>query len=430
MIRPWLLVLLAFCSSAVVARADIIELVNGSKLEGQVAARDDQSVTFAAKVGERTYSRKYPLDKIVAITIDGKRELIGGPARQEGGLATGEGALAASSSRERTPAEIEKLIGQFGSTPPDWWNAVPLDYPQTLDLSWPDRPPPPWDNQRNVGQYIWDIVNPNPGKWREGVRFVHHLLSLHRDDPAKRSRVMRELARMYQDLLRDYPRAAFWWQKAGAQQGGDYAGIQLAECYFNLGNKAMAYELLGKTPASFPAIKLWAELGEIDYALQVANANAQGPAADVACIYAGDACRVAGRYPQALEYYQRVLAVPAAGQAARRIQRSHQRAAANIEGIKLFDTLDLARVPDGEYQASSLGFEVPLHVAVTVKQRRIESVRVTEHHEKQPYNALTETAAKIIAKQSVKGVDTTSRATITSEAVINATAKALAGAMQ
>jgi uncharacterized protein with FMN-binding domain len=115
---------------------------------------------------------------------------------------------------------------------------------------------------------------------------------------------------------------------------------------------------------------------------------------------------------------------------ARRVQRNQQRAAANIEGIKLFDTLDLARIPDGKYQGSSLGFEEPLQVAVTVRRGRIEAVEVTAQHEKQPYAALIETPARIVAKQSVKGIDTTSRATITSEAVINATAKALAGAMQ
>ena len=39
---------------------------------------------------------------------------------------------------------------------------------------------------------------------------------------------------------------------------------------------------------------------------------------------------------------------------------------------------------------------------------------------------MTDTPEKILAKQSVKGVDATSSATITSEAIINATAKALA----
>jgi uncharacterized protein with FMN-binding domain len=40
---------------------------------------------------------------------------------------------------------------------------------------------------------------------------------------------------------------------------------------------------------------------------------------------------------------------------------------------------------------------------------------------------MTDTPQKILAKQGVRGVDATSAATITSEAIINATAKALAG---
>lgn len=404
---------------ALAARADVLELAGGNKLEGQVVARDARSITFTAKIGDRSYTREYPLDKVVAVTVDGNREVIG-----SAGGASGE------AQAERSPEEVKKVIEQLGGTRPDWWDSVALNYPQTLDLSWPDRPPPPWDNQRNVGQYIWDVINPNPARWREGARFVHHLLSMHRDNPALRDKAMRELARMYQDQLRDFARAAFWWQKAGVDQGEDYAGVQLAECYWRLGSKAMAVELLGKTPPSFPMIKLWAELGEIDYALQFADANANSPAADVAFIYAGDACRFAGRTQQALEYYQRVLSVQATGRGARRVMRNQQRAASNIEAVKLFDMLDLRRVPDGKYRASSLGFESPLTVDVTVRQGRIEAVDVVAQQEKQPYSALIETPARIIAKQSVKGIDTTSRATITSEAVINATAKALAGAMK
>jgi uncharacterized protein with FMN-binding domain len=69
-------------------------------------------------------------------------------------------------------------------------------------------------------------------------------------------------------------------------------------------------------------------------------------------------------------------------------------------------------------------------VEVSVRGGRIETVRVTEHKEKQYYGALTETPAKIIQKQGVKGVDATTSATITSEAIINATAKALASALK
>jgi uncharacterized protein with FMN-binding domain len=65
-----------------------------------------------------------------------------------------------------------------------------------------------------------------------------------------------------------------------------------------------------------------------------------------------------------------------------------------------------------------------------VRDGRIETVRVTDHHEKQYYSSISDTCQKIIAKQSVTGIDTTSSATITSEAIINATAKALAEAVK
>jgi len=337
---------------------------------------------------------------------------------------------APTAGRQRTRAEIDAVIDKLGRTPPDWWDSVSLNYPKTLDLSWPEEPPPKWDNQRNVGQYVWDIINRNPGKWREGVRFMHHMLTLHKDDPEKRLRAMRTLGGMYQDLLQDYPRAAFWWRSAGADRGEDSHGIKLAECYWKLGSKKTALDLLKKCPLRFETIKLLGDMRETRRALELVDASTRGPGADVACLYAGDACRVAGDHSRALKYYQQVLGVQAVGDAQQRIQRNQQRAKANIEAIRLFDTLDLRRVPDGLYQASSLGYEAQVHIEVTVKGGRIESVRVTDHREKQFYSALTDTPAKIIAKQSVKGVDTTSRATITSEAIINATAKALADGMR
>jgi hypothetical protein len=71
-----------------------------------------------------------------------------------------------------------------------------------------------------------------------------------------------------------------------------------------------------------------------------------------------------------------------------------------------------------------------LHVEVTVKGGRIEAVRVTKHEEKQFYSALTDTPGQIVRKQGVKGVDAVTGATMTSEAIIKATAKSLAGGMR
>ncbi len=85
-------------------------------------------------------------------------------------------------------------------------------------------------------------------------------------------------------------------------------------------------------------------------------------------------------------------------------------------------------MPDGTHTSFSTGYNGRLDVAVQVADGKIESVKVTKHKEKQFYSALTDTEASILRLQSVRGVDGTSGATITSQAIINATAKALAGA--
>lgn len=402
----------------------VIELIGGAKSRGRIVAADGESISFEATVGSRTFLRKYPVERISALTIGGKRHVLGGTSRP----GTSE---AAPVGTRRTRGQIDALIEQLGGTPPDWWDSVPLDYPRTLDLAWPQPPPDGWNNQKNVGQFVWDVVNPNPSKWQEGVRFMHHLLEVNQDQPAVRLRATTELGRMYHDLLQDYARAAFWWRRAGVDRGDrTRAGVHLAECYWKLGNKQMAVDLLKRLPPTFAMIKLWADLGETQSALRLAEANTRGQAADVAYVYAGDACRVAGEHRKALQYYQKLLEMPATGQAAERIKRNQQRARANVEAIKLFDMLDLRRVPDGLYRSSSPAYAGVLHVEVSVGGSRLESVKVTEHQEKQFYSALIDTTRKIVENQSVKGIDATSSATITSEAIINATAKALSAGMK
>jgi uncharacterized protein with FMN-binding domain len=416
------LVLLA--SHAVPVLADAIEFTDGRSVDGKITARTDQSVTITMKVGDREYPREFPLDRVRAITVDGKREVIGA---QSDATST-EPATGAPKTRE----DVEALIDKLGRSTPDWWDSVELKYPRSLDLNWSLPRRGVWNNQRYVSHYVWDVINPNPSKWREGVYLMHHLLRVNQDSTEVRQRVMVEIGRMYHDLLQDYARAAFWWQKAGVEKTEEASlnAVHLAECYAKLGCKEMAVALLGDIPPHFAMIKAWADMGEIDRALRLADANSSGSYADIAYIYAGDACRVAGQHERALQYYEKLLRLPANGQGWRRIQVNQQRARDNAEGIRLFEMLDLNRVPDGTYLASSEGFKGDVYVEVGVKSGRIASVRVTRHQEKQFYSALTDVPRKIMAKQSVKGVDATSGATITSEAIINATAKALAGGMR
>jgi len=328
----------------------------------------------------------------------------------------------------RTRAEVEALIEQMGKTPPDWWDSVQLNYPDTLDLDWPLQATGQWNSQKNVGQYIWDVINPNPGRWKEGVRLVHHLLNLHKDDPRKVKRDINALGRMYHDLLEDWARAAFWLKKGGENPLG------LAHCYWKLGNKDMAVEMLKRLGSDYTryggVIKLWGEIGEYDQAIRLAEAKARAGMPDSAYRAAGDVCQLANQYDRSIDYYKKVLDVPSVGQRKDIIERNKARARANMETIKLFDTLDLSRIPDGTYLSNTIAFNGQLYVEIKVKSKRIESVKVTRHNEKQFYSAITDTSRQIIENQSLKDVDTTSGATITSEAIINATAKALATAIR
>ncbi|OYW20959.1 MAG: hypothetical protein B7Z55_06395 [Planctomycetales bacterium 12-60-4] len=343
-------------------------------------------------------------------------------------------AIAQTGSAKKTKAAgsraaLDALVDKQGKTPPDWFQATKLNYPQTLDLSWPEKPAGAWNNQKNVGQFVWDVINPNPSRWREGVKLMHQLLTMHQKDPEKRERIMLTLANMYHNLLEDYARAAFWYRAAGVERDPvEFAtsAVVLAECYWRLGYSDEARALLAKVPAGVKHAKLLGDMGEVNKSVQMASANAD--AQGYAYLTAGDAYRQAGRYAEAVKQYQRVLAmeIPANNPPGRLVQ-NHKRATANIEAIRAFELFDIRNVADGRYTASSQGYEAPVEVAVTVTRGRIAAVNVTRHREKQFYSAMTDTPAKIIAKQHVKGVDTTSNATITSEAIVNATAKALAG---
>jgi uncharacterized protein with FMN-binding domain len=413
--------------------ADVVELKSGAKVQGTILARDVKGIVMNVTVSGVTLKRTYPLGSIAAITTGGKREELGGDSAAATGRSSSSGASNSKNtdsaritrSRPGAPAaagggkraELDALIDRVGKEQPDWYEATELRYPPSLDLEWPEPPPEKgWNNQKNVGQFMWDIIHPNANRWREGTKLMHHLLERHKDDPEKRARVMNKLGHMYHDLLEDYPRAAFWLRAAGVEknpQGFLRETPLLAECYWRLGFRDEAARLLGKARPTFFQVKLMADMGQTDQAIKICEASAKsGP--EHAYLYAGDACRVAGRYPQALAYYQKVLGVDASGPQEGRVKRFHDRAQANIAAIKYFELFDLAKVADGSYKASSQGYEGP-----------IEDVRVTNHKEKQFYSALTDTPQKIIAKQSVKGIDTTSNATITSEAIVNATAKAI-----
>lgn len=432
----WLLLAViaaSLLSASPAAAEDTVELLSGAVVRGEVTGRTATDITVKSTIAGQAVVRKFPLDRLHAVTVGGQREVL----KEKPGAPTPPSSKPASPAiapkpidplnrrtREQVLAEIEKA----GRTPPDWFATTPLSYPPTLDLTWPMPAPKGWNNQQNVGQYIWDVINPNPGRWAGGIKLLHHLLGLHQGNPATMERIQLAIAKIYYTHLNDYARAAYWYRTVGAENTDEFSesAVSLAECYFHLGSKDMASQLLARVSPRNSLIKAWTTLGETDKALATAKILlSQGPNAET-LMYVGDAYRIVGRYDEALAAYQQVIDLGPPGND-RRLAKNQGRAQASVTAIQLFEKSDVKQVPDGVYTAQSLGYEGQVVVEVTVAAKRIASVRVVRHSEKQFYAALSEMPQRIIAKQSVKGVDTTSDATLTSEAIINATAKALAG---
>jgi uncharacterized protein with FMN-binding domain len=330
----------------------------------------------------------------------------------------------------RTKAEVSTLIDTEGATLPPWWNATKLTYPPTLLLHW-ERPQPkePWTPDKYLGQHIWTTINENPGRWKQGARLLFHVAELNKDDAAKRVESQKALARIYQYLLQDYARAAYWWRQAGVEKEDADAALPLANCFFKLGNKDYPREVLSQIGVDETrhgdVIKLWADLGEYDKALAVARQKWQEDSnPDIGYLMAGETCRLAGRTREAIDFFEKAMQVDDK-KAGRDVKQTKARAKASIEAVKLYDNFDPRKVADGTYTADSYGYSGQVKVGVSVKAGKIDAVKIVSHSEKQYYGALTDTPAKIIQKQSVKGIDAFTGATITSEAIINATAKAL-----
>jgi uncharacterized protein with FMN-binding domain len=445
-IAPTLLLIACLGLSEGGLLADSIKSTGGLLVKGQVVERTDTHIVMTVTIGGRTVTRRYAIKFIHSVTIGDKSEVLnplrprvkvkppaGSKPNASGGTSGGKSGgtkpIPKVKKDLRTKAQVDTLIDKVGRTPPSWFDSTPLNYPPNMDLSWPRPPPKGWNNQNNVGQYVWDIINPNPKKWRQGLRLMHHLLSVNRSNSATSRHVMKSLGRMYFDLLQDYPRAAFWWKKAGVERDSKETRnqVRLAECYWRLGSRTTAFGLLNRL-RSVPivAVKLWADMGQTDKSVKMARLFAKS-SPTLSHTYTGDAYRMAGRYPEALAAYQKALATKSdAGQG----KMYRALAQANIAAIRLFEILDIKRVPNGVYKASSLGFSGQVQVTVRVKDGRITNVAVGPHKERQFYSAIEDTTRKILAKQSLKGIDTTSAATVTSEAIINATAKALSAAMK
>lgn len=394
--------------------SDSVEFLNGTVLKGTITKIDTQKreFTFESTVAGKTVIQTLEYAKVHAAVMKGRRfEITPMPATKPG------------EANELSEAEVRKLIDDAGSKLPDWFAKTTINAPATLDLNWPLNAGKGWNNRKNVGQYIWDIVNPNERRWREGIKLVHQCLEAHKGDRALTDRDTDKLGTMYFTLLQDYPRAAYYLEKT-RPTAAKPSGVFLAECYWRLGNKAMALKMLRNNRLAPSAIKLLGDMGEVDRAVALAKQLRNSQAMNEAFLAAGDSLRAANRLDEAVDFYKQVISENRARNEEYK-QRFHARARGSIEAIQLFDRVDFQNIKDGKYVDQSTGYNGPVKVEATIASGTLTSLKVTSHKEKQFYAALTDTPKQVIEKQSIRKIDGTSGATITSQAIIHATARAL-----
>ena len=428
------------------ARADEVLLKNGIRIRGKVVAETPEIVTL--QVGSRKMT--FPLTKIRILTIGQEQRVFAeAPARRprprpkpeepETRVARKETATKPPDEEpppiedgKRSKSEVEALIKKAGKTQPEWWDSAQLNYPRTLDLNWPNPRGKPWQPNKYLGQYVISVINPNPGRWKSGARLFHHVLSVNRSNRGNLAKTMDRLAHIYGNLLGDHARGAFWLRAAGKIASlHPWQHVNLANCYWRLGNKDMAKASLRKAPRpGTTTIKLWSDMGDLSKALSLARAGARGRNPEGVLFAAGNACRQHGKYKEAMGYYQKLLDIQATGKRKQHVDTYKNRARASLETVKVMEALDLSQIKDGKYRGSAMGFRGNVAVEIEIRQGRIESAKVVQHKEDWFYTSITDVPERIVERQGLTGVDGVTGATITSVAIVDAAAKALASGMR
>ena len=329
-----------------------------------------------------------------------------------------------SPGKTRTREEVVELIQTVGPTVPEWFDSVPLKYPDTLNLQW-EQVREGWSPDHNMGAWMRTRVWERPANWRTGIKVLHHAVEVNAGNPKALKQSRDALAQCYYFLFQDYARAAYW-----NGQAGNSSPLLLAECCYKLGSKELAAEILSGVEVTARnaagLMKVWGEMGEYQRALSLGETVARGGQPDLANLVAGDAARANGLFDEALKYYRACAALQTGG---RRLNVHKTYASASAQAVEALKGAGAPPLADGTYSGTSAGgYKGPLTVEITVNGGRIESVRVTEFRDNWYGASVEHVPARIAERQGIVGVDAVTGATVTSRAIVNATMTALAAA--
>ncbi|MBM4039624.1 MAG: FMN-binding protein [Planctomycetes bacterium] len=272
--------------------------------------------------------------------------------------------------------------------PPAWFDGVKVDFDTNRPL-------------KDAMPVIQDLLDAGGEKAKQGVK----LLYIYGEEKKQRGDGYPFFlllggqdvwaAKLFLDTIAKYP------------EGHTEMYINLASLYVKYEEPQKALELL-TTALTKPPRAPWDVLH---------RAKMNDKLGDV---YAGlaNTDKAAEHYRAAIELFPKVM-VPNIRPFAQRYAR---RTEAKLE-LLTRKALDISKLADGVYRGSSIGYGGPIELEVTVKSGRIADIKV-QHKERIDQGASKIAPRQIIERQALN-VDAISGATVTIQAIVEATYRAL-----
>ena len=273
--------------------------------------------------------------------------------------------------------------------PPDWFKSVEVNYDTNN----------PWKEARLE---VRRLLSLGGKKAKEGVKLTY--LYMQKKDIGNGHEYP-----MYLFMSGEYEWALQEYQKflKSKTKGYIHEYLSFASCYRHFGEYAKTLEVLDTAMQQLPAPP-W----------RIARR------ADVHDHF-GDTYAEMGDFDQAKEHYQKAIELyPTSNQPHGRhlLRRRAAKVQAKLD-LLTYKSIESGQLQDGVYKGKSLGFSKDIVVTITIKKGEIADIQV-KHEEKIDLNATKIIPQRIIEKQSLK-VDGITGATVTFQAIVEGTFRAL-----
>ncbi|PCJ61240.1 MAG: hypothetical protein COA79_06575 [Planctomycetota bacterium] len=409
------LFLLICLTSSLFLFSDEVMLQNGRRYHGKIIEEKNGRVKFKVEIDKASVTKYFDISNVRYYKINGKKVKAGSLEKKVKKVAV--------PTLKLSEEEINLLVEDMGTTSTDWYNSIELNYPKTMLTKWEKYRG--WNNQKVPNHYKMDIINPNEERWKEGTKFFHYLVRVNDDNKDGLIKSLNELASCYGDLLLDFPRGIYWFKKSLSLRNSYPIRTSLAYYYWKLGSKSLATKTLHRIKVDHTKygslIRLLTNMKEYERAIKLKKRRMRRWPGTTRLALA-QLFRKKNELEKSIDHLNQILELKSRNK--NRYKKIKILAKENLMAIQRYQKIEKNKLPDGIYYGSSLGFdEKSLTVEVKIKDNKFTSIIVKDHKEKQFYSSLVDIPSQILKSQSLQSVDAISGATLTSDAILNATIK-------